>query len=62
MLDTEEFNSFANQVIQQRIPPAAPNEQLRDIVVKYLQDNPEKRRETARFLVLSAYRDAFPCQ
>lgn len=60
-LDTESFNSLANMVFQHCIPPAAPNSQLRDVVVRYLEDNPATRHETARFLVLAAYREAFPC-
>lgn len=57
----EDFNGFANQIFQHCIPPDASNGQLRDVVVAYLRDNPANRHETARFLVWSAYRDAFPC-
>ncbi|WP_458790894.1 Rap1a/Tai family immunity protein [Yoonia sp. MH D7] len=60
-IDTESFNSLANIAFQHCIPPDVLNSQLRDVVVRYLQDNPATRHETARFLVLEAYRDAFTC-
>ena len=61
-LETQDFNAFANQAFQHCIPPEAPNEQLRDVVVAHLRDNPATRHESARFLVWEAYREAFPCK
>lgn len=58
----ENFNSFANEIFQHCVPSEATNAQLRDVVVQYLRKNPESRHETARFLVLDAYREAFPCR
>lgn len=61
-LDTDSFNKLANQVFQHCIPTDATNEQLRDVVVLYMANNPAKRHGTARFIVWDAYRDAFPCR
>lgn len=60
-LETSEFNDFANNVFNHCITENASNEQLMDVVVKYMRENPEIRHETARFLVWQAYQEAFPC-
>ena len=60
-LTADEFASFTNQMFQHCVPSDATNEQLRDVVVAYLRDNPETRHHAARSLAWSAYREAFPC-
>ena len=42
-------------------PIGVSNEQNRDIVRKYLRDNPEKRHKGAHYLVAVALLSAFPC-
>lgn len=42
-------------------PDNVTNQQLRDIFVKYLRENPERRHEMPAFLYLRAMRGAFPC-
>ena len=44
------------------IPDSVSRRQLRDVVVKYLQNNPETRDETAASLTAAALAMAFPCQ
>lgn len=61
-MDATDFNSFANRMFQHCVPPDATNQQLRDVVVKYLVDNPANRHKSARYLVWEAYQNAFPCQ
>jgi hypothetical protein len=43
------------------VPPGVTNNRLRDVVAKYLRDNPSKRHAAAVFLVFSALRNSFPC-
>lgn len=43
-------------------PIDAKQEQLRDVVVKYLKDHPEERHKPAALLVIFALGDAFPPQ
>jgi hypothetical protein len=43
-------------------PVGSNNGQYARIVVKYLNDHPERLHEDAKVLVASALRDAFPCQ
>lgn len=43
-------------------PAGVTNEQIKDIFVKYLSEHPENRQVPARFLLLDAMREAFPCQ
>ena len=38
-----------------------PREQIRDIIYKYVEDNPRWRHEPVQDLVVLAYMDAFPC-
>ncbi|WP_161594667.1 Rap1a/Tai family immunity protein [Marimonas lutisalis] len=61
-METSEFNAFANSVFHHCVPSDASNQQLRDVVVKYLSENPASRHEPARYLVWEAYREAFPCE
>lgn len=43
------------------VPPGVKFEQLRDVAVQYLQDNPEKRHFAAAASVWVAVAEAFPC-
>jgi hypothetical protein len=43
------------------IPPVLAS-QARDMVVKYLQDNPAHRHEAGATLVMEALHDAWPCR
>jgi hypothetical protein len=43
------------------IPEEATQDQLAKVVVKYLNDHPERLHEDAFLLVFAAYSDAFPC-
>lgn len=40
----------------------ATNEQVVDIVIKYLKENPEQRHRGAHLLIYGALRKAFPCK
>ena len=39
-----------------------PDDQLRRIVVKFLEDNPKTLHQSARILTSMAFHDAFPCK
>lgn len=41
--------------------PKVMNKQIRDVVKKFLQENPAKRHEPAVLLVLMAIAEAWPC-
>ena len=56
-----DYNDHASRVFGYCVPKNASNAQLRDVVVKFLRENPERRHETARFLVMESYVAAFPC-
>lgn len=43
------------------IPPVSAR-QARDVVVKYLQENPAHRHEAGATLVMEALHDAWPCR
>ncbi|WP_425456097.1 Rap1a/Tai family immunity protein [Aliishimia ponticola] len=60
-LSTDEFNQAANRAFYHCVPSSASNEQLRDVVTSYLQNNPATRHESARYLTWQAYQEAFPC-
>ena len=42
--------------------PGVTGQQLKDVVVKYLRDYPEKRHLQARLIAVDALRKAFPCK
>jgi hypothetical protein len=42
--------------------PAVLAGQARDVVVKYLQENPAHRHEAGATLVMEALHDAWPCR
>ncbi len=43
------------------IPNGVPRRQLQDVMVKYLDDHPEKLHLGAETLVARAFAEAFPC-
>mgnify|MGYP001240467614 CR=1 FL=1 len=43
------------------LPPTSQAGQVKDIVVKYLRDNPAKRHFEAHILIYGALKDAFGC-
>lgn len=43
------------------LPPTSQAGQVKDIVVKYLRDNPAKRHFNAHVLIYGALKDAFGC-
>ena len=43
------------------IPPAATTQQLRDVVLKLLRDDPAKRSYSAAKITVHAFARAFPC-
>lgn len=60
-LDTDDTNRTISSYLQHCTPSDASNQQLRDIMVKYLAEHPAQRHNSARGLILKALRDAFPC-
>jgi hypothetical protein len=56
-----DVNNLIGNVTGSCVPADAPNSQLRDVVTKYLQENPASRHESARTLIWRAYAAAFPC-
>ena len=60
-VETDDLNAFSNVVLGFCLPSDAPNGQLLDVFVKYLQDNPAIRHQSARTLVQSAFTESFPC-
>jgi len=55
-------NSGAGECVRASIPEGVTQGQIKDIVIKYLNDNPEKRNWMASVLVVNAIIAAFPCQ
>ena len=43
------------------LPETVTQYQMRDVVMKWLRENPEKRHIDAGFLIIRAMKDAFPC-
>lgn len=44
------------------LPPNSTRGQTKDVVVKYLQDNPKYRNGPASYLILKAIKEAWPCK
>jgi hypothetical protein len=44
------------------LPSRVSHGQMRDVVVRFLEQNPAKRHESFHLLVLEAFNQAFPCQ
>lgn len=58
----EEANERINFFLRHCVPSDASNQQLRDVVMQYLEKNPASRHQPARGLVWQSYLDAFPCE
>ncbi|WP_297543707.1 Rap1a/Tai family immunity protein [Roseovarius sp.] len=56
-----DVNNLVGNVTGSCVPSDAANGQLKDVVTKYLQENPDSRHESARTLIWRAYAAAFPC-
>lgn len=41
--------------------PRAPQEQVADVVIKWMDDHPEERDQSAPFIVMMSLNEAFPC-
>jgi len=59
--NAEEINGRIGLFLNHCIPHEASNDQLRDVVLKHLRENPETRHDPARFEVWRALMPAFPC-
>ncbi len=59
--DTDKYDLLSSFALGSCIPPTVENGQVIDIVVRYLRSNPEVRHESARMLIQSALKKAFPC-
>ena len=57
----EDMQNFGNGILGYCLPPSANNQQIVDINVQYLRDNPSLRHESARSSYLLAMQQAFPC-
>lgn len=60
-LTAKEGNELINGFMGHCIPSDASNEQLRDIVLRYLADHPGERHHPARGLIWSSMKAAFQC-
>lgn len=62
----EDSTAELNYVVDQFLGTCAPEEvqysQFKDVLVKYLLENPSIRHESARTLAKSALNEAFPCE
>jgi len=56
-----EVNPVINLFLGRCIPESATNQQLKDVVVRYLENHPETRHQPARLLANLALGEAFPC-
>ncbi len=57
----EEANTRINAFLSHCVPSDASNQQLRDVAMQYLEQNPASRHLPARGLIWQAYLEAFPC-
>jgi hypothetical protein len=56
-----EANQFASMLLGSCVPVQGENSQIKDVMIRYLQDNPATRHESARGLMERAMAKAFPC-
>lgn len=60
-VSVQEVNTLVEVTLGYCIPPSATNEQIQDVNLRYLEDNPALRHESARYLFTQAMAEAFPC-
>ena len=60
-MSTEEMDGLINEFLQVCMPALATGRQAIDISLEYIESNPSTRHESARSLIHSALREAFPC-
>jgi hypothetical protein len=60
-LDAEQ-KSHAGQPEHPCIPDEASPDQIIKVVIKYLEDNPDKLHWQANVLIFASMRKAFPCK
>lgn len=60
--DTETVERTGNQLLGVCLSPEATVTQYRDIVLRFLRDNPASRHDSARSLIHVAMQDAFHCK
>lgn len=60
--DAAGLNDTVNTLLNYCIPEASTAQQQTDVVVGYLKRNPATRHNGARFLIMQAFREAFPCE
>lgn len=56
-----EANQFASMLLGACVPAEGENSQIKDVLIRYLRDNPTTRHESARSLMEQAMAQAFPC-
>ena len=56
-----EISDFGNKLVKNCIPGDSDYVQIKDVIVKYLDEKPEVRHESARYLVWLSLAEAFPC-
>ncbi len=61
-IPTSEVDQTTNLLLGFCVPEDVSNEQIGDLVTKYLDDNPETRHHPARGLIHNALKDAYPCE
>lgn len=60
--NASDLNQFSEGILRYCLFGTVEIGQMSDVIVKYLQEHPETRHETARYLSLTALQEAFPCQ
>lgn len=58
---TEEANVLTQSMLGYCLSEGVEIGQMRDVVIKYLNDNPAERHYPARLLILNAFQISFPC-
>lgn len=56
-----EANEFASKLLGSCVPPEVENSQIRDVLIRYLGENPTVRHASARGIMERAMAEAFPC-
>ena len=62
IVDAFEFNEGVKSGLKLCVPGGVTAGQLRDIVVRYLQNKPQDRHNAGSVIIFLAMSEAFPCQ